>query len=181
VCSRNNPNYWHVISRQRNGKQGVLEMPVSLVTVSKGFLCSSIRKKTNDSSDPGMTNGSHWSIGWTTSNALQEKFQTTDSIEECYPHFAWITSKCVTFRKPQFFIVLVTFHEREQSAMSQLTARSELYSNYAKWTSKTASVPRYYKFRVMLPAFGRYDIQLYPRVMKVKGMNVRYKYSIHRL
>jgi len=66
-----------VISRQRNGNQGVFEMPVSLVIVSNGFLCSTIRKKTNDSSDPGMTNGSHWSIAWTTSNALQETFQTT--------------------------------------------------------------------------------------------------------
>jgi hypothetical protein len=30
------------------------------------------------------------------------------------------------------------------------------------------SVPRYYRFRVMLPASGRYDIQLYPRVMEGK-------------
>jgi len=59
-----------VISRQRNSNQGVFQKPVSLVIVSKGFLCSSIRNKTNGSSDPGMTNGSHWSIGWTTSNAL---------------------------------------------------------------------------------------------------------------
>lgn len=124
--TRNTPNYWYVISRQKNGNQGVFEKPVSLVIVSKGFLCSSIRKKTNSSGDPGMTNGSHWSVGWTTSNALKETFQTTDSTDECYRHFACISSKCVTFRKPHFFIVLVTIHEQEQSGICQQTARSEL-------------------------------------------------------
>jgi len=70
------------------------------------------------------------------------------------------------FESLNFFIVLVTIHEREQSGICHPTARSELYSNYATWTLKITSVPRYYKFRVMLPAYGEYDIQLYPRVMK---------------
>jgi len=77
------------------------------------------------------------------------------------------------FESLNFVIVLVTIHEREQSGICQPTAKSELYSNYAKWTSKTTSVPRHYKFWVMLPASGTNDIQLYPRVMKGKRMNVR--------
>jgi hypothetical protein len=77
VRSRNNCNYWYVISRQRNGNQCVSVMPVSPAIVSKGFLCSTIRRKTNDSSDPGMTNDFHWSIGWTTSNTPHETLQTT--------------------------------------------------------------------------------------------------------
>jgi hypothetical protein len=72
------------------------------------------------------------------------------------------------FESLNFFILLLAIHEREQSGICPPNARSELYSYYAKWTSKITSVPRYYQFRVTLPASGRYDIQLYPRVMKGK-------------